>query len=559
MSNSPAKAPYPKKITVALSDRCNLKCFICVREEYERNIGSKGHNMPLEDLYKMEAALRDAEIIQLSGFGETLLHPQLEEILHYIYSINPRKNLIYLISNGTLLNAKWAELLGPRLNYLALSLNAAHPETYKRDMYPYLFRYTRETAPEAYAGKRFADDDNIRQVPCQFDRTMSRVGEFMAALDDDARQRVGLHYVVHNDNMDEMADFVRLGKSVNATRVEFNQYMVNRIAHIDYNIFFHKERFNARVQAAKQVGAELGITVIGREFGTEPHQEFNPNKDCNWPNAEAMVMTKGDTPPCCHIGLGDMGNAIRHDFDDIWNGNAYQKLRRERWMSGCQSCNLFQTFDDWRSHFHPSVRFSPQFENLAGEMHEETRVNKPPKLLILGAGRDGTRSVANLVAGLHEANGQQATVHHDGGSFRGFSAVTKYLKGDDEWLQEVCRSWDADIVAGNTFNFALPVLHKVFGGDLKVIHVRRRRDDCLASLERAALADPLLWDGYVEVADRDAVAAPELYDPTRPAAPLLGEMDDGDWRAMSLAARLEWLYDASHRAIEENLGLFGNH
>ena len=266
MSTLPAKAPYPKKLTVALTDRCNLKCFICVREEYEQGLGNKGGNMALEDFHAMEDALREAEVIQLAGFGETLLHPHLEEALDFIYSINPRKNLIYIISNGTLLSKKWAQKIGPRLNYLAISLKAARPETYKRDMYPYLFRYTRQSAPEAYAGKRFADDDNIRQVPCQFDRTMDHVGEFMAALDEDARRRVGFHYVVHSENINEMDDFIRLAKTVDCSMVEFNQYMVNRVAHIDYNIFFHQERYNSHIRAAKKLGAELGKLALANRY-----------------------------------------------------------------------------------------------------------------------------------------------------------------------------------------------------------------------------------------------------------------------------------------------------
>ena len=156
MTNMQANTPYPKQLTVAMTDRCNLKCFICTREEFEGQIGSKGNNLALENLYKMEPALREAEIIQLTGFGETFLHPDLGEALDYIYSINQREDLIYFVSNGTLLTRAWGEKLDKRLNNLAISLNAARPDTYKRDMHPYSYRYTRETAPKAYSGKRFA-------------------------------------------------------------------------------------------------------------------------------------------------------------------------------------------------------------------------------------------------------------------------------------------------------------------------------------------------------------------------------------------------------------------
>ncbi|MBC8241998.1 MAG: radical SAM protein, partial [Alphaproteobacteria bacterium] len=175
-----------------------MKCFICTREEFEGDIGSKGTNLVLENLQKMEPALREARIIQLTGFGETFLHPQLGEALDYIYAINPREDLIYFVSNGTLLSEEWGEKLRNGLNYLAISLNAAHPETYKRDMHPYLFRYTRDSAPKAYQGKQFAED-NKRERPCQFEQTVGRIGDFMSALSQQAARRVPLHSGVHRD------------------------------------------------------------------------------------------------------------------------------------------------------------------------------------------------------------------------------------------------------------------------------------------------------------------------------------------------------------------------
>ncbi len=553
------KAPHPVKLTVALTDRCNLKCFICTREEFEGASGSIGRNMALKDFYEMEDALAEAEVIQLTGFGETFLHPHLEEALDFIYSINPRKNLIYMVSNGTLLSRKWAEKIGPRLNYLASSLNAARPESYKRDMYPYLFRYTRETAPKAYTGKRFADDKNIREVPCQFERTMGRITEFMSALDGEARRRVGLHYVVHRDNLAEMSDFVHLGKSVDVGRVEFNHFMVNRVEHIEYGIYFQKERYNALLQDAIDLGLELGLTVTGRKFGAEAVQKFDPNKDCKWPSTEAIVFTPGQTTPCCNMGAVNMGNALSGDFNKIWNGKAYRKLRRERWMPDCHTCNLFQTFDDWRSHFHALVKQSPRFEELAGKMAETETATTPPRILVLGTGRDGTRSVANLIASLHGANGAVAKVMHEIASFRTFAGVAKYLQGDDAWMRNICRAWDGDVIAGNGFNFILPLLHEMFGGNLKVIHLRRERGPAIAAMARAAQADPLYWDGYLDLDGEDGVDVAAEFDPQRPGAPLLDDMDEEQWSMLSLEDRLGWLYDAGHRAIENDLHLFPNH
>jgi MoaA/NifB/PqqE/SkfB family radical SAM enzyme len=553
-----AKVPNPVKLTVALTDRCNLKCFICTREEFEGGIGSKGNNLPLEHLYGMEASLRDARIIQLTGFGETFLHPQLGEALDYIYSINPRQDLIEFVSNGTLLTRAWGEKLDKRLNNLAISLNAALPETYKRDMYPYLFRYTRESAPEAYRGKQFAED-NSRERPCQFERTVGRIADFMSALSEQSARRVALHYVVHRDNIDEMPEFIRLAKNLGISLVNFTHYMVNRVENIDFSIYFQKERYNAAVDGAVALGRELGVTVNARQFFKEEIKSFDAERDCRWPIEQAIVFTPGQTAPCCHIGGVDLGNAFEIGFDAVWNGVPYQKLRRERWMDACQKCTMFQTFDDWKAHFHPLVKQSSRFEDLS-EHFVEPAPNLPPRVLVVGAGRDGARSLGRLVADLHAANGEQVTLHHEANSFRGFAGTAQYHNAaDDDWMLGICNSLNDEIISGNAFSFVLPVLHKAFGGDLRVIHVKRDRDSCIASMRAQAQADPLAWGGYVGPALAGASTKDVDYDPVPPTAALLGEMEEAVWNGLSLDARLGWLYDTAHRLIEEHLHLFANH
>ena len=556
MTDLPAKAPNPHKITVALTDRCNLKCFICTREEFEGQLGSKGNNLSLENLYSMESSLRDAQIIQLTGFGETFLHPNLGEALDYIYSINPREDLIEFVSNGTLLSRAWGEKLDKRLNNLAISLNAALPETYKRDMYPYLFRYTRESAPKAYRGKQFAEDNN-RERPCQFERTVGNIADFMSGLSEQSARRVALHYVVHRDNIDEMPEFVRLAKNLGISLINFTHYMVNRVENIEFSVYFQKERYNAAVDGAVALGKELGVTVNARQFFKEEIKQFDPERDCRWPHEQAIVFTPGQTTPCCHIGDVSMGNAFEQGFDAVWNGKPYRKLRRERWMNTCQNCTMFQTFDDWKAHFHPVVKESPRFEELSTHFVEPAP-NKPPRILVVGAGRDGTRSLGRLIVNLHAANGEPAGLHHEANSFRMFAGAAQYHKeGDDELVRSICGTMTDEIVSGNTFGFVLPVLHSAFGGDLRVIHVKRDRDACIASMRNQAQSDPLAWDGYIGPVRGDA-AGDALYDPVPPTAVLLGEMTEADWNKLSIDERLGWLYDAAHRMIEEYLHLFPN-
>ena len=554
---------FPRKLTVALTDRCNLKCFICTREEFELDRGNRGEHMPLEQFYKLEEPMRHAEVIQLSGFGESFLYPQLDEALDFIYGINPREHLIYMISNGTLLSRHWGERLDGRLNYLAISLNAANPERYRQDMHPYLYHYTRETAPEAYRGKMFAGDSK-RERECEFDRVVGRIQDFMSALGPESRRRVGLHYVVHSGNFREMGEFVRLAKAIGVGRVEFNQYMVTRPENIDYSLWFHKEVFNEELAAAKALAGELGVTALGRTFGSETPREFDRGKHCEWPTQEALVFTPGSVAPCCFAGATMMGNAFKTGFRDIWFGREYSKLREERWMDPCQTCNLFHTFDDWESHFHVKVKMSPRYDEIAGHF-EAKESHRRLKVLVVGAGRDGSLSLSRLLEGLYAANGATANSLHQAESFRTYQAVGDVLrKGNRKRMIQLCRDLRHDIVAGNGFGFALPVWREVFGEELKVIHLRRDRADCIRSLRAEALANPLHWTGYLEGpealdgSDNEAVAFAAL-DTIRPTAVDNGELSPAAWLNLSIEERLGWYYDASHAAIEADLSQFPQH
>ena len=72
-----------------------------------------------------------------SGIGEPLLHPELENILDWLYKINPNI-LLRTVTNGTALNAKKAAWFAGHLDWLSVSLNAANAEAHLRDMFPHL-------------------------------------------------------------------------------------------------------------------------------------------------------------------------------------------------------------------------------------------------------------------------------------------------------------------------------------------------------------------------------------------------------------------------------------
>jgi sulfatase maturation enzyme AslB (radical SAM superfamily) len=129
-----ARAPYPEGILVDWTSYCNAQCFFCPRD-----IGPMvGEFVPLAKLTKLERVLSSVKYFSISSsIGEPLLHPELQQILQWLYRINP-KILLRVTTNGTALTAEKAAWFAGHLDWLSVSLNASNGEAHMRDMFPHL-------------------------------------------------------------------------------------------------------------------------------------------------------------------------------------------------------------------------------------------------------------------------------------------------------------------------------------------------------------------------------------------------------------------------------------
>jgi MoaA/NifB/PqqE/SkfB family radical SAM enzyme len=535
---------YPKKLTIALTDLCNLKCFICRRDEYEATVQSKGVHMDVADLHHLDSAIAHAEMISLTGFGESFLHPGLHEALDYIYERNPRDNLIMLISNGTALSRRHARKLGSRLRELVVSLNAANAAAYQRDMHPEVNGQDFSGRPDPRVRPNTPDGAGLSQ----FDKTCGKIREFLGGLEPADRGKVRLHYVVHRDNIDDMSDFVLLARELGCSTVGFYHYMVTQEARIDYSIYFHQERYNEAFDRASHLGRVLGVTVDGTKFGLQAPADYDKELHCTSPFDEVIINGGGRTVACCFAGPSSLGGAFDKGFDAVWFGHKYRKLREERYLDGCQTCNQYRTLDDIDLHFHPSIKSGERYREIFQRMASE-RKTTPPKLLVIGAGADGSRTLWSILSRLYRANGIEARVQYDYDSYAVSEAAMHYVAtGSDSRLRKVLAAWRSEVVIGNHLAFVMPVLREVFGKDLKVIHLRRERDSGVAGLLRNALAFPQNWGGYTPLA--------EVHDIIRPTARHFRELDAAAWNAFGLEGQVAWYFDRVHALIEALLPAF---
>jgi len=326
---------YPKLLSICLTTRCNLRCFICRREEV------RGRDLEFGNLPRLEHAIRHAETIDLTGWGECLVYPKFEEALSYILSRNGRDGLIQITSNGTLLSGRIAALLAGHIRRVNLSLNAAREETYNREM-------------------QHGD----------FGKTMRNIRAFADALGEEDRRRINFHFVAHTENFREIPEFLRLARDTGISSVSIGQYLVGIAEHHRFSLLNAMEEYNEVLCESDRLARELGVHLAARRFFGE---EAAPAFECNDPYDACFVEVDGRVGPCCFCGSYRIGNVFESGFEAVWFGEEYRKLRKRRYLPACRSCSPFIPFHDPAAHFTAYLKEQEGFREILDRYGEDSR------------------------------------------------------------------------------------------------------------------------------------------------------------------------------------------
>lgn len=92
--------PGPRKLIIEVTSRCNLDCPMCLRWQ----IPHQGDMEP-ETFSRLRPLFPEAESIVLTGYGESLLHPHILEMVRKAREALPAAGRVSLITNGALLGA----------------------------------------------------------------------------------------------------------------------------------------------------------------------------------------------------------------------------------------------------------------------------------------------------------------------------------------------------------------------------------------------------------------------------------------------------------------------
>lgn len=129
---NPSKAAlrdFPGKLFVETTTRCNLNCFMCVKQNRGSEV-SEGDFSP-ELFTRLEAAFPHLEALILNGIGEPLLNPHLESFIRRAKKLMPPSGWVGFQSNGLLMtHLRAVNLVDAGLDKVCISIDAVSPEQF---------------------------------------------------------------------------------------------------------------------------------------------------------------------------------------------------------------------------------------------------------------------------------------------------------------------------------------------------------------------------------------------------------------------------------------------
>lgn len=314
----------PQNIFVQINAVCNANCVFC----------SKGYDYPLFKLdewldkygEQVTPVLSQARQVILTGSGEFLGLPDAPRILDYFNSEFPHVEK-YIATNGSYLSPKIVDRIcsGGSKYVLQMSLHGSTPEMHRAVM-----RYRSHERVQ----------DNIRAL------MEARKSGHVQVL---------FMFVLTTLNIDDLPNFVRYAKLMGADRVVCGYFYIYESNQKYLSLYFNQEHANKRIEEARKVADELGITLQAPpRFGLAAEVYKKPDC-CQEPWYQLMLSVEGHVLPCDVYGAFPREDNLNDKtFMEIWNGPAYREIRKA--LAKSQGCIVHcprhnpKSVNDWHSH-----------------------------------------------------------------------------------------------------------------------------------------------------------------------------------------------------------------
>jgi len=287
---------------------CNLACIMCNHGDnsFERPLGV----MKFKDFRRLidEVGTRKFNIWELSPFwmGEPFIHPQINDFIDYISNIRRIPGTIQhfnIHTNGNVLSDEHIEcIIKSELDSILFSIDAANEDTYRK----------------------------IR-VNGELSIVTENIEKLLKARNSAGRKRpaVIMQFILMDENIGEIKDFVDMGKKLGIERVIYAGRKEDNILglpqdpnllfpQIDYDLIFIKA-LEPNALTKDQTHREIITTV----------PEGMKRRPCGSLWRMFSVAWDGQATACCRDDQVKMpvGNVLEHGLENVWYGEKLKELR----------------------------------------------------------------------------------------------------------------------------------------------------------------------------------------------------------------------------------------
>lgn len=343
----------PLALFLELTQNCNLRCPMCrFGEKYrpELNMSWEIFDQLADDLFPY------VHLVDVRGWGESTMLPEFGRFVARVLAYRAR---LLLVTNGQIHRRPIWDIMMRAHGMVTVSCDAASPELFaKLRAGGTIERLTRTVRSLVELRDRYgAPRDSIR-----------------------------FNVVSSLDNLDELPQIVEL-----AARLDVSPIVIHPLvayfadpSHLRHDL----DRTQRAYDDAARVGRKEGVVV---QLGAAPDPalalpDMVRRPACMHPWSYAYVSYKGFVGFCDHL-IGDdaytLGSLQDNSFDEIWNGENWQVLRRAH-LSGeipdrfapCRY-TYAQRYVDFEYLVHPDRAAGL----VSSATHEEVMLRRDPRLV----------------------------------------------------------------------------------------------------------------------------------------------------------------------------------